>query len=96
MQAAAKKEAEEAARKAAEAAEAAKVEAARKAAEQARLNALGLGDRIAEYETKLAEEGVSNADKYEYEQTLERLRAEKKKSDAAKKAAEEAQAEQER
>jgi hypothetical protein len=96
MQAAAKKEAEEAARKAAEAAEAAKVEAARKAAEQARMNALGLGDRIAEYEGLLDVEGVSNADKYEYEQTLERLRAEKKKSDATKKAAEEAQAEQER
>lgn len=85
MQAAAKKEAEEAARKAAEAEEAKKVEEARKAAEQARLNALGLGERIAEYEALLGKDGVSNADKYQYEQALERLRAEKKKSDAKKK-----------
>lgn len=67
LQAAARKAAEEAARKEAEAAEAAKVEAARKAAEQARLNALGLADRIAEYESKLGEEGLSNADRYGYE-----------------------------
>lgn len=74
MQAAAKKEAEEKARAKAAAEEQAKVDAQRRASEQARLNLLGLEDRITEYQKKLETE-LSNSEKYSIEQALEKLLA---------------------
>jgi hypothetical protein len=68
MEAAAKKEAEEEARKKKAAEEAAKVAAAAAALEEQKLAQLGVEDLIKELEANLAKTGISETDKFRWNQ----------------------------
>lgn len=88
MEAAARKAEAEKLRKEEEAKKEAELQAERDSAEQARLNSLGIKDQIKSYTDKLAAEGISKKDTFEFTKILEKLVKEQKIIDNEKKAQE--------